>query len=78
MRQCLRIHAFHCCDEKSDAKETQKTVSQLRVQCPVAGLRRTEQFVGDKPRLEHSKAENVFLISEILFRSGFMERFPAV
>ncbi len=27
---------------------------------------------------EDSKAEKVFLISEILFRPGFMERFPAV
>jgi hypothetical protein len=30
------------------------------------------------PKLEHSKAENVFLISETPFRSGFVERFPAV
>jgi hypothetical protein len=40
MRQCPRIHAFHCSGENPDAEETQKTVSQLRVQSPVAGLRR--------------------------------------
>jgi hypothetical protein len=31
-----------------------------------------------QPGLEHSKAEKVFLISEILFRSEFTERSPAV
>ena len=40
MRQCPRIHSFHCSGEKPDAEETQKTVSQLRFQSPVAGLRR--------------------------------------
>ncbi|MGA9825215.1 MAG: Arm DNA-binding domain-containing protein [Methylocystis sp.] len=34
------FHAFHCSGEKPDAEETQKTVSQPRVQSPVTGLRR--------------------------------------
>jgi len=40
MRQRPRIHAFHCSGEKPDAEESQKTVSRLRFQSPVAELRR--------------------------------------